>query len=69
LRAVYRLTVVGEDRLEPRYFGILALFMGYGHHSGGGAEELLADYRAALGRVRSRLRECLGALGLGTEGI
>jgi UTP:GlnB (protein PII) uridylyltransferase len=69
LRDVYRLTVVGEDHLASRYFGILALFMGYGHHPGGGAAELLADYRAALGRVRSRLRECLGALGLGTEGI
>jgi len=69
LRAVYRLTVGSEDRLAPSYFGILALFMGYGHYPGGGAAELLGDYRAALGRVRLRLRECLGALGLPTEGI
>jgi hypothetical protein len=69
LRAVYRLTLGSEDRLAPSYFGILALFMGYGHYPGGGAAELLGDYRAALGRVRLRLRECLGALGLPTEGI
>jgi hypothetical protein len=66
MRDVYRLTVVCEDRLDPRYFGIIALFMGYG---GGASRDLLADYRAALTRTQRAVQECLEALGLPTAGF
>jgi UTP:GlnB (protein PII) uridylyltransferase len=69
VRDVYRLTVVIEDRLDPRYFGVVALFMGYGDRPGGGARDLLHDYRAALSRMRAALRACLAGLGLPVEGV
>jgi hypothetical protein len=69
VRDVYRLTVVSEDRIDPQYFGVLALFMGYGDHPAGGARELLADYREALLRMQEALRACLAALDLPTAGL
>ena len=64
VRDVYRLTVVSEDALEPAYFGIVALFMGYGDHPQGVADELLKDYLQALKKMRGALSECSGLLGL-----
>jgi hypothetical protein len=69
IRDVYRLTVVGEDLLDPGYFGVVGLFMGYTDRAGTLSRALLRDYRAALARTRTALRACAERMGWPTESL